>query len=139
MMRLPRPPATADLRRFALMTFVDSTGTSMYLTGAVVFFVKALGLSPGFVGVGLTIAAAAGLTASLPAGRLADRVGPKRVMTACYLAQAVLFASFPFIAGRADFLAVVTCIALATAAAGPAKRVLLSDLAGQGSRVAASA
>jgi MFS family permease len=139
MLRLPRPPAAADLRRFALVTFVDSTGTSMYLTGAVVFFVQALRLSPGFVGVGLTIAAAAGLTASLPAGRFADRVGPKRVMTACYLAEAVLFASFPFVAGRAEFLAVVTCIALAATGAGPAKRALLSDLAGQGSRVAASA
>src|SRR4051812_36120309 len=139
MPRLPRLPATADLRRFAVVTFVDSTGTSMYLTGAVVFFVKALRLSPGFVGVGLTIAAAAGLGASLPAGRLADRVGPRRVIVGCYLAEAALFAAFPFVRGRAEFLVVVTCIALASNAAGPARRVLLSDLAGQGSRVAASA
>jgi hypothetical protein len=139
MPRFPRLPATADLRRFALVTFVDAAGTSMYVTGAVVFFVKGLRLSPGFVGVGLTIAAAAGLTASLPAGRLADRVGPQQVMTACYLAEAVLFASFPFVAGRAEFLAAVTGIAMAAAGAGPAKRVLLSDLAVQGSRVAASA
>jgi hypothetical protein len=136
---LPRPPATADLRRFAVVTFVDSIGTSMYLTGAVVFFVKALSLSPGFVGVGLTVAAAAGLSASLPAGRLADRVGPRGVITACYLAEAALFAVFPFVRGRVGFLVVVACIALASNAAGPAKRVLLATLSGQSSRVAASA
>lgn len=122
-----------------MVTFVDATGTSMYLTGAVVFFVKALDLRPGFVGIGLTVAAAAGLAASLPAGRLADRIGPHRVLTACYLSEAALFALLPFIHGRGEFLAVVTCIALASTAAGPAKRGLLSDLAGEASRVAASA
>lgn len=121
------------------MTFVDSTGTSMYLTGAVVFFVKVLHLDPGFVGVGLTVAAAAGLSASLPAGRLADRIGPRRVIVACYLAEAALFTAFPLVHGRVEYLAVVTLIALASSAAGPAKRVLLSDLAGHASRVVASA
>ncbi|HVV76834.1 MAG TPA: MFS transporter [Mycobacteriales bacterium] len=132
-------PADRSLRRFALVTFVDSTGTSMYLTVAVVFFVKVLGLHARFVGLGLTVGAAAGLSASLPAGRLADRVGPHRVISACYLAEAALFAWLPFIHGEVEFVVVVTGIALAANGAGPAKRVLLSHLAGESSRVAASA
>lgn len=132
------PPA-GPLRRYALVTLVDSTGLGLYTTGSVLFFTRGLGLSASFVGVGLTVAALVGLLASVPAGRLADRRTRRGVLVPFYAAQAVLFALFPLVHSRWSFLAVVCGIALAENGARPVRRALLSDLVTGSARVRASA
>ena len=111
----------------------------MYMTGAIVFFVRSLRLSASFVGVGLTIAAAVGLGASIPAGRLADRHGAKRVLVALFAIQAVLFALFPRVESHAEFLIAVVFVSLASSASFPVRQALLSDLVAGGPGVVAAA
>lgn len=132
-------PPNEDMRSFALATLVTSIGTGLYTTAAVVFFVRSLRFSVGFVGTALTIAAVIGLFASLPAGRLADRRHPKAILLGLFLAQGVLFLLFPLVGGSVGFLAVVTAIALAQKAVQPVRRVLISQLAGSASRVVVAA
>lgn len=132
------PPA-GPLRVYAIMTLVDSIGFGLYGTGSVIFFTRILGFSPSFVGLGLTIAAVAGLAAGPPGGRLADRFGPKHSLVPLYLAQAALFVVFPFVASRAMFLIVVLGIALAEGAARPARRAAISIFVAGEARVAVSA
>ena len=111
----------------------------MYTTVEVVFFVRALHLSSGFVGGGLTVAALCGLGASLPAGRFADKYGAKPVLTTLFAIQAGLFALFPLVSSPAEFLAATIPIAMAACASYPVRQALLSDLVAGSPRVAAAA
>lgn len=132
-------PSNRAHQIYALSTLVNSIGTGLYTTGAVVFFVRTLHLSAGFIGASLTVAGLVGLLATLPAGRLADRRHAQRVVVVITMIQAALFAVFPLVHGRIAFLAIVTAIALVQAALIPVRKVLLSDIVGTGSRVAVSA
>lgn len=133
-----RPPSPT-LRGFLLATLISSIGTSMYTTVAIVFFVRSLRLSAGFVGVGLTIATAFGIVVSLPAGRLADRYGAKPVLVVIFVMQAALFALFPLVSGRVAFLIAVVLVATTANASYPVSQVLLADLVAGGPRVKAAA
>ncbi len=65
------------------------------------------------VGLGLTCAGVIGLTAGIPLGRLADRRGPREVLIAIQLVQALAIASYVLV-GRsfwAFILAATICIA----------------------------
>ncbi|MFD7027459.1 MFS transporter [Streptomyces sp. NPDC059917] len=134
-------PPTPALRTYALASLVTSLGTGLYTTGAIVFFVRSLHLSAGFVGASLTVAAAVGLLSSLPAGRFVDRRSrsAKQALVFLFGVQAVFFALFPLVRGQVAFVAVIVGIALAQNAAIPVRGVLLSDLAGGRSRVVAAA
>lgn len=132
-------PETGPLRAYAVVTLVDSIGLGLYTTGAVLFFTRILHLTPTFVGLGLTVAAVVGLAASVPAGRIADAYGHKRVLVTLYVAQAVLFALLPLVEDRGEFLAVVCGIAVAESGARPVRRAALSSLVTGEKRVHASA
>ena len=132
------PPA-GPLRVYATMTLVDSIGFGLYSTGSVLFFTRILAFPPAFVGLGLTIAAVAGLAAGIPGGRLADRFDPKRVLVPLYLLQAGLFVVLPFARSEAAFVTLVTAIALAEGAARPARRAAISVFVTGEARVAVSA
>ena len=136
---MPILPETGPLRAYAFITLVDSVGLGLHSTGAVLFFTRVLHLSPTFVGLGLTVAAAVGLLASVPAGRVADVYGHKRVLVGLFVLQAVLYALLPLVSGRAQFVAVVSGIALAESGARPVRRAALSSLVAGEQRVRASA
>ena len=88
------PPAG---RLFVLLTFVDAIGTGMFMAGAVIFFVRSIGLTNNEVGTGLAIAGLVGLVTSVPMGSApGDHIGAKRMMVimqywraACFLALAI--------------------------------------------------
>ncbi len=56
-----------------------AVGEGFFLTGSAVFFTHIVGLSAAQVGLGLTIAGVVTFFFAVPLGRLADRVGPKRM------------------------------------------------------------
>src|SRR5262245_61997364 len=117
------------------MTLVDSVGMGLYSTGAVLFFTQDLGLTPSFVGLGLTIAAVVGLTGSIPVGRIADGVGRKQTLVPLYIAQSGLFAVLPLVDSRLTFLLVASSIALAESAGRPVRQAALSGLVSGEQRV----
>lgn len=65
------------MRTLAWATLVNTVGMGLWSAGAVLFLTRNAGLSPESVGLGLTIAALVGLSASVPLGNLADRWDPR--------------------------------------------------------------
>lgn len=47
-------------RTLAIVAVIDSTGTGLFLAGAAIFFIRAIGLSAAQVGLGLSIGGAVG-------------------------------------------------------------------------------
>lgn len=91
---------------FYLGQGLAGTGALLYLTGPV-------RLSVGAVGGCMTTAGLLGLLAAVPAGRVCDRFGPKRVFVAALAAMAV--AAFGFLAVRT--VAEALCVACVYSAA----------------------
>ncbi|WP_343446619.1 MFS transporter [Micromonospora schwarzwaldensis] len=80
---------TGPARWLAVAQLAGSIGAGLYLAGAPVYFLRAGDLTVGQVGAGLSAAALAGIAASVPAGRLADRHGARRMSIVFVLLQAL--------------------------------------------------
>lgn len=121
------------------MVLVDSAGTGLFLTGSTLFFTRVVGLSPGQVGVGLSIAGLFALLGAIPLGSLGDRLGHRRVWVALTVVEALLFAAYPWIDSFPAFVVVVSLVAVADVGASPIRRAYLVRIAGSQQRVRASA
>ncbi|GAA1384278.1 MFS transporter [Catellatospora chokoriensis] len=120
---LPAHPAT---RALVFSTLAGSTSRGLFITVSVIFFTRSVGLSAGRVGLGLTIAAVVGLLAGVPAGHLADRVGPRRVMVAFGVARAVLMLGYLAVHGFTGFVLVAAGVQLLEAGFGAANGALIA-------------
>ncbi|ACU77259.1 major facilitator superfamily MFS_1 [Catenulispora acidiphila DSM 44928] len=118
------PPPPNPRRRLEIATFVSSFGNGLYLTVAALYFTRTLGFGASRVGVVLTVAGLAGVLASLPAGRAADRFGIKPVYTLLLLAEAVTLGALAFCTSFWAF-AVVACLSTAVDRAASAVRQAL--------------
>ena len=77
------------VRRLIVATLVNTLGNGVYAAVGALYLTRAVGLSVGHVGVGLTVAALVGLVASTPLGVVADRLGPNRAYVGFLLLQAI--------------------------------------------------
>lgn len=111
-------------------TFINMTGTGMYLTSSALFFVHYLGLSATRVTAALTVSGLIGLVAGIPIGRLTDRRGARGVYLVTLTAEAVTMAALPLARGFAQFAALVTLTSLASAASISARGPLIRAAAG---------
>lgn len=77
------PPGPA--RVLGTVTLAHTVGLGIYATVLVIFLTKDRGLSPHDVGVVLSIAGGLGFFASVPAGWVVDRLGPRRCVLVTYV------------------------------------------------------
>ncbi|WP_328340471.1 MFS transporter [Micromonospora sp. NBC_00421] len=128
------PDGTA-VRRMLAVSFIDSLGTGMFLTGSALFFTRDIGLTAAQVGLGLSLAAVTGFLCSVPVGRLSDRYGALPVLVALQFWRATWFFAYPMVDSLPWFL-VVCCLAGAGEwAAGPVVQSLLGSLVAPAARV----
>ena len=95
---------TPLVRSLAGQSVLSAFGEGAFLTGSAVFFTVIVGLSAQQVGLGLSIAALARFVMSVPLGRMADRVGAKRMWQVTSAVEAVLYAAWPFLVGFWQFV-----------------------------------
>ncbi len=114
-----RPPS-ALAGRLATQSLLFALGEGTFMTGSAVFFTQVVGLSAAQVGLGLTIAGVAAFIAALPAGKMVDRYGPKRMWALSATGQAGLFAVWPFIGDFAGYVAMAVAMEVVGSLGGAA-------------------
>lgn len=132
-------PPTPLARRLSLQSVLYAIGEGVFLTGSAVFFTQIVGLSAGQVGLGLTIAGVFGFLLAVPLGKLADRVGPKRIWALGSFASALLYLVWPFINGFAAFVAMIVVLELVGNAAGAGRGAYTIDVFPREERVRSQA
>jgi len=105
-------PPTPLSRRLATQSMLFATGESTFMTGSAVFLTLVVGMSAGKVGVALTIMGVAEFLFAYPAGRVVDRLGPKRIWALSTLGRAAVFCSLPFVSGFEEYVVAAIVFAL---------------------------
>jgi MFS family permease len=118
-------PAGRASRRLLAIFFIDSIGTGLFLAGSALFFTRAVGLTSGQVGLGLSLSAVAGFLCSVPLGRLADRFGSRRALVALYVWRGLGFLAYVLVDDLAGFLLVACLLGAGEWAVGPLVQALV--------------
>ncbi len=121
-------PPTPLARRLSWQSILFAFGEGVFITGNAVFFTHIVGLKATQVGLGFTIAGVITFFFALPLGRLADRVGHKRIWALGALAEALLYLAYPWISGFVAFVTILTILELIGAAAGAGRGAYTLDV-----------
>ncbi|MEU7281139.1 MFS transporter [Streptomyces sp. NPDC045431] len=130
---LPRPRRSAP-RGLAVAQLVNSVGDGAFYVSSALYFSRVVGLTPGRIGLGLTLAWAVGAVAGVPLGHLADRRGPRGAAVALAAATSASVAGLLFVRSYAAFLLVVVAYAVAQCGLAAARQSLLAGLVEPGAR-----
>jgi MFS family permease len=103
-------PPTPLARALSGQSILYAVGEGVFLTGSAVFFTQIVGLSAAQVGLGLTIAGVVSFFFAIPLGKLADRIGPKRMWAIGATGTAALYLVWPLIEGLAAFLVMMVVL-----------------------------
>lgn len=133
---LPEPGAG---RLLVLCTAVASLGNGLYVTGGAVYFVHVVGLSPGQVGLGMSLAGVLALALGVPTGRLADRFGPRGTTAVFALGKAAALFAATFVHSFPAYLVMAVALGLAEQSGHVARGALVSGVMGREGRVRLSA
>lgn len=142
--RMPRwlaslVPPTPLARKLSLQSILFAVGEGAFLTGSAVFFTRIVGLSAAQVGLGLTVAGVVSFFFAVPSGRLADRIGPKRMWALGAFAQAALYLVWPWIGGFGAFLAMMVVLEVVSVAGGAGRGAYTLDVFPREERVRSQA
>lgn len=123
------------VRAFLLVALVDAIGTGVFLAGAVVYYVRYIGLTPEAVATGLAAAGLVALVTAVPIGTLGDRFGARRMLVVLQACRAVFFAALVLVDSPAEFI-VLVCLQAAAEGAVPAMtQAFVASLVGESGRV----
>ncbi len=132
-------PAPGPTRFLAASSLVGSAGYGLYAAGSLLYFTRAVGLSIGQVGLGLSVAGVLAFAASVPVGRLADRLGPRTLTIGVSLLQVVLLICALFVTDLAEFLPLICLLGIAEQAGTVARGALVAAVVPQSDRVRTTA
>src|SRR4051812_47132541 len=121
-------PANPLARRLSIQSILYAVGEGAFLTGSAVFFTRIVGLSAAQVGLGLTIAGVVTFFFAVPLGRLADRIGPRRMWASGALMTSLLYLTWPLIHGFGAFLAMLVLLELVDAAGSAGRGAYTLDV-----------
>ncbi|NYI99535.1 putative MFS family arabinose efflux permease [Nocardioides thalensis] len=128
-------PPTPMSKRLATNSLLFSTGEGTWMTGSAVFLTQVVGMSVPKVGLALTVVGIAEFLLAYPAGRLVDRLGPKRVWAVTTLGRAGCFVVLPFVEGFGQYVAVGLAFAVFGSAGFSAYQAYVLDVLPRKERV----
>lgn len=111
-----------------VMSVSGAAGTGLFLTGGVLYYTRVIGLSSGQVGLGLSLAGLCGLAASVPLGRLTDRVGPVRTLMVLGVWRMAGYGMLAFARTFGEFLVTVCLVTMAERAAQTANQAVVGEI-----------
>ncbi|MCX5401987.1 MFS transporter [Streptomyces sp. NBC_00102] len=117
-------------RTLALATFISMIGNGLFMTGAALFFTRSVGLSVTQVGLAMGVAALVGLVAGVPAGRVADRHGPRETYLVIQCVQAAAMAALVLVHSFWAFVLTISLTQFAASAGAAARGPLTRGFAG---------
>ncbi|HTJ69427.1 MAG TPA: MFS transporter [Actinospica sp.] len=133
------PLRTGPGRLLVLVSLLGSVGYGLYTAGSAVYFVREVGLSPTMVGTGLSVAGFVGLFAGLPIGRVADRLGPKRVAVVAATARTLPLVFALWVTAFWQVLLIVLVLGVAESGWTVAEEATIARLTAGAGRVRISA
>jgi len=111
-----------------MQSLLFATAEGTFLTGSAVFFIEVSGSGQHKSVLGLTVAGIVSFLVAYPAGKLTDRIGPKRMWAAGAFVAAMMFAAWPFICSFTGYLAMVVCFEIIQNAAGAGRNAYILDV-----------
>ena len=132
-------PPTALARRLSTQSVLFAFGEGVFLTGSAVFFTQIVGLSAAQVGLGLTVAGVVSFFFAVPSGRLADRIGPRRMWALGAAAEALLYLAWPWIGGFVAFLTMMILLEIVSTAGRSGRGAYTIDVFAREERVRSQA
>ncbi|MGC4896734.1 MFS transporter [Micromonospora sp. DT31] len=123
-------PERGPRRVLAVATFVNMVGIGVFMTSAVLFFTRSVGLPLGQVALGMGAAALVGMLAGIPTGHLADRRGPREIYLLTLVVRAATTAALAFVHTFWPFVVLVCVNQLAQSAGGASRGPLVRGFGG---------
>ncbi|BAJ32091.1 MULTISPECIES: MFS transporter [Kitasatospora] len=121
-------PADPVLRRLAVLTAVNTVGNGLYYSVSALYFTRQVGLSAAQLATGLACAGVAGMLAGVPFGRLADRVGHRRLLYLLGPLQGLAVLAYAVVDGFAAFVAAVVAATVLERGAVVVRSALIAHL-----------
>jgi MFS family permease len=128
-------PAPGTPRVLMFATLVNTVGNGAYLATSALFLTRSVGLTPGQVAAGLSLAALAGIVLTTPMGSLADRRGPKQVQIVALLVLAACFAGLTEVHHLWSYAVVASVIAVANSTVKAATGAMIAGAVPPAERV----
>ncbi|MCY0927956.1 MFS transporter [Streptomyces sp. H27-H1] len=138
LLRELRPPSPV-VRVLAVSNFARTIANGFLLSVTVLYFMRAVGVSAGHVGLGMTVAAVLAMLVSIPAGQLSDRFGSRTTSVVFGCAQGAVVCAYALAGGFSGFLVVVALAAMADAGGAAARGALIAEALPPAERVPARA
>lgn len=132
-------PERGPIRTLAASNLARTIGNGVLVSVTVLFFTRSVGIPAAQVGLGMTIAAALGALASVPAGRLADRLGSRTAAVLFVALQGLAIVGYAMVGGFAGFVVAATLVVAAQSAADAARGALVAGVVAGKERVRARA
>lgn len=110
----------------AFAALVNTFGNGLFYTSAALFYTRSVGLTPGQVGVGLTVAGLLSLLVGIPAGHLADLRGAREILVALYVVEMLAVSSLVLVHGFRGFVLVSIAYSCADKAANAVRQGLIA-------------
>ncbi len=132
-------PPSPLARRLSVQSILFAVGEGTFITGSAVFFTQIVGLTAAQVGVGLTVAGLVSFFLAVPAGKLADRVGTKRIWAISAGLTSALYLVWPFIDGFAQYIAMMIVLEAVSVAGWNGRGAYTLDIFSREERVESQA
>lgn len=128
-------PPPGPVRVLAASGLARTIGFGIMMSVAVLYFTRSVDIPAARVGLGMTIAAACGMVASVIAGRAADRFGARDTAILLVTVQGVAVSCYGLVGGFVPFVVAVSIVISCHSSAEAARGALVAGVVEQDKRV----